>query len=124
MTLSALSGSASRGLSSRARPSPIPQDLLGELYEVARPLSQIHPWPEDQLVEIGDHLSRTASPTGAAHYVASIKAHCDGLAPLPIRSHSCIDLLADLRIIKYYRHTVIAFLGDAETQAILVVDIC
>lgn len=84
---------------------------------------QFSPTARDQLAELEDHLSETASPAVAARYVDAIIAYCEGLAAFPMRSRGHDDLLGGLRITNYRRCAVIAFLVDAEAQIVSIVGI-
>ncbi len=82
---------------------------------------QFSPAARDQLAELEDYVSKTASPAVAGRYVDAIITYCEGLATFPMRGRGRDDLLAGLRITNYRRRAVIAFLVDTEARIVSIV---
>ena len=84
---------------------------------------QFSPAARDQLAELEDYISETASPAVAVRYVNAIITYCEGLAMFPMRGRGRDDLLAGLRTTNYRRRVVIAFLVNIEARIVSIVGI-
>jgi plasmid stabilization system protein ParE len=77
------------------------------------------PEAEEQLAALYRYIAAAASPETAARFTGAIVSFCEGLQTLPNRGTARDDLRPGLRITNYRKRTVVAFIVDAETVAIV-----
>ena len=70
----------------------------------------------NEINEINDWITRSASADVAKHFLTAVRAHIESLATFPLAGRAHGDIRAGLRTTTFKKRTVIAYLVDEDSD--------